>query len=450
MDLQIAFQEALDYIYKFVDYSLTRNLRYSPEKFDLSRMEHLLHLLGDPHRKYGVVHVAGTKGKGSTSAMIASVLQEAGYRVGFYTSPHLHEYTERIQVNRQPISMASFVALLDSIKPIIEQVERITTFEITTALAFLYFAQEKVDYAVVEVGLGGRLDATNLVEPIVSVITSLSYDHMNVLGDTLAKIAGEKAGIIKQGHPVVVSPQQDEALQVVEKIAAERNAPVRLVGREVHFIAESHSLDGQVFRVWSTDSEPLRLEIPLLGGHQIENAAAAYAAIQVLQSKGIAISLSAIRSGFAKVQWSGRFEILRREPPIVIDSAHNRDSARRLRMAITDYFPDRRLVLLFGASEDKDIAGMFAELLPGTSELIATQSVHPRAAAPEQLVKMANEMGYPARVVMPLEQALIVGIEAASTDGILLATGSLFIAAAVRDAWQQLPLEIQQSPRDVL
>ncbi len=210
-DIDEAYQKALDYLYSYVDYSLTRNLRYSPDKFNLGRMVELMDRLGNPHSQYPVIHIAGTKGKGSISALIASSLQAAGYKTGLYTSPHLQDYTERIQVNRQQIPQEELVTLLEEIKPHAEQIERITTFELTTALGFLYFARQKVNAAVIEVGLGGRLDATNIVNPLVSIISSLSLDHMAVLGDTLALIAGEKAGIIKPGRPVVLAPQREEA-----------------------------------------------------------------------------------------------------------------------------------------------------------------------------------------------------------------------------------------------
>ena len=243
--IEAAYQSTLDYLYSFVDYSLTRSLRYSPEKFDLGRMVELMDALGTPQNQYPVVHVAGTKGKGSTSAMIAGVLQTAGFKVGLYTSPHLIDYTERIQINRQPVSHQRLVELVEQLKPEVLKIEQLTTFELTTAAAFLYFAQEKVDIAVVEVGLGGRLDATNVVDPLVSVITSLSMDHMNVLGDTLEKIAAEKGGIIKPGKPVVVSAQKPEAEAVLRKIAKERRSPILFSNEEYDIVVKTHSLDGQ-------------------------------------------------------------------------------------------------------------------------------------------------------------------------------------------------------------
>jgi len=379
------YQQTLDYLYSYVDYSLTRQLRYSPEKFNLERMVKLMQLMGDPHKKYPVVHIAGTKGKGSTAAMVASILRKAGYRTGFYTSPHLQDFTERIQVDGAPISREQLVAAVDQIRSHLAKIPQITTFEITTAIAFKDFYDKQVDVAVVEVGLGGRLDATNVVDPLVSVITSLSFDHMNVLGDSIAQIAAEKGGIIKPDKPVVLAPQWKEAREVIEQIAEERNAPLTIIGRDYFFGEHSRSLDGQTFFLWSkddqelvneyissggrTDWEPEHFSIPLLGMHQVENAATAYATIQILRDSGFSISREAILSGFAQVDWPGRFEILQKSPLIIIDSAHNQDSALRLRLAMDDYLNGKPIILLFGSSEDKDVRGMFSHLCHASGHL---------------------------------------------------------------------------------
>ena len=367
MNVQIEYQEALDYLYSFIDYSLTRSFRYTADKFNLDRMIELMSKLGNPHLQYPVIHVAGTKGKGSVSAMCANVLKMAGYKVGFYTSPHLKEYTERMQINGEQIPKEIFIELLNEIKPFASGIEHITTFELTTAISFLYFARQKVDAAVIEVGLGGRLDATNIVKPLVSVISSLSYDHMNVLGDTLSKIAYEKAGIIKPGRPVVTAPQQDEARIMLEKVSQERLSPLFEVGKDYLYQPLDHNLDRQSFTIRKSNEipeEPLVLTIPLLGLHQVENASTAYVALSVVRQEGLQISDESIRTGLATVVWPGRFEILHKSPPFVIDSAHNRDSAKRLRQALDEYFPKRDVILVFGASEDKDILGMYQELLP--------------------------------------------------------------------------------------
>lgn len=454
MNAEIEYQEALDYLYRYVDYSLTRNFRYSPEKFDLRRMFLLMERLGNPERQYPIIHVAGTKGKGSVSALCARSLQAAGYRVGLYTSPHLQDFAERLQLNGQPIPHAELAGLVEEIKPIAEQIPEITWFELTTALAFLFFARNHASAAVIEVGLGGRLDATNIVNPLVSVITKLSYDHMNILGDTLAKIAGEKAGIIKTGRPVVSSPQKDEALQVLIDISSERNAPLTLVGRDLLFGLETYSLDGQTLNVWPADQQsfmdtylekrtsggwkPLRLMIPLLGYHQVENAATAYAALREARNQGLQISDANIQEGFTRVIWPARFEILRREPPVIIDSAHNQDSALKLRLALDDYFPGKPVILLFGASEDKDIRGMLSELLPRVQRVIATQSVHPRAMEAEKIVDLAHQAGCPAQAIVPLEAALVHALKLAGNQCAVVAAGSLFVAAATRQAWISL------------
>ncbi len=454
MDVETEYQASLDYLYSFVDYSLTRNLRYSPEKFDLARMEALMERLNRPERQYPVIHVAGTKGKGSVSVMCASALRAQGYRTGFYTSPHLHEYTERIQIDGQPIGKQELVELVREIKPHVAAIERLTTFEITTALAFMYFARQKAGVAVIEVGLGGRLDATNVLPPLVSVITSLSMDHMNVLGDTLALIAAEKAGIIKPGRPVVMAPQNNEARLVVERIAAERGSSLVEIGRDTHYAPLSHSLDGQTLMVWNAKDQPLLdeylesgyttvwqptlLQIPLLGYHQVENAATAYETLQVARHEGLELSEEAIQKGMANVHWPGRFEILHRKPMIIVDSAHNRDSALKLRLAIDDYLPGKQVVLLFGASEDKDIYGMFAELLPRVRQVVATQSIHPRALDANKLVELAHQFGVRAQAVVPLEQALEKALALAGEEAVVVAAGSIFIAAAVREVWLKM------------
>jgi dihydrofolate synthase/folylpolyglutamate synthase len=447
METEAAYNKALDYLYSFVDYSLKHTSELVKAEFNLERMFELMAALGNPQDSYPIIHVAGTKGKGSVSAMVASALHAAGYRAGLYISPHLQDFCERIQVNGEPISHGDLAALVEEIKPAVARLPFITTFELTTALGFLYFAQRGVDAAVVEVGLGGRLDATNIVTPLVSVITSLSYDHMAVLGNTLAQIAGEKAGIIKEGVPVVSSPQKDEALAVLEKVAAERNAPLTLVGREVIFEASEHSLDGQSLAVSPSlvtrhsslvTPESVILRIPLLGAFQVVNAATAYAA---LKASGLRVPDAAIQKGFAEVKWPARFEVLRREPPVILDSAHNVDSAQKLRQALDDYFPKRPVILIFGASEDKNVLGMFAEWKPYLDRILVTKADHPRALEAEQLLGLAQQAGVPAEAVSPVESALARALELSVKDSaIVLSAGSIFVTAEVRTAWQKQTL----------
>jgi dihydrofolate synthase/folylpolyglutamate synthase len=436
MDPETSYNHALDYLYSFVDYSLKHASELAKADFNLGRMFDLLAELGNPQNDYPVIHVAGTKGKGSTSALCASALQAAGYRTGLYTSPHLQDYTERIQVDGEPISHAELAGMVELVKPAVSHVPYLTTFEITTAIGFLYFARQNVNAAVIEVGLGGRLDATNVVTPDVAAITSLSYDHMLVLGDTLAKIAGEKAGIIKPGRPVVSSTQKDEALEVIERISEERSAPLTLVGRDVLFTPGKRSLNGQSMMVRLKDHPPLELGIPLLGSHQLENAATAFAA---LKASRFIISDTQIRQGFASVQWRARFEIARQEPPVVFDSAHNQDSFEKLTATLDEYLPDRPVYLIFGASEDKYILGMFNAIKHRVGKIILTRADHPRALEPEIIKKIADEAGLESEIVVPVESAFIRALDLSVKDGsIVLSAGSMFVTAEVMTAWGKI------------
>jgi len=434
------YQQILDYLFSFVDYSLQHTYLYSPEKYNLERMRAFVHALGDPHTRYPVIHIAGTKGKGSVAALCASALQAAGYRVGLYTSPHLDDYAERIQINGQMIPHDVLISRVGELKPLIESIPEITTFEITTGLAFDYFARQGVDAAVIEVGLGGRLDATNVVTPLVSVITSISYDHTQLLGDTLAKIAFEKAGIIKPEVPVVVYPQLEEAQQVLHQVVLERNSSLIQVGYDIQVETLDRSLEGQTIQVWQDfhtgdPAQKLRLTIPLLGQHQVWNAATAYAALVTAGKNGLEVSEGAIRDGFSRVQWPGRFEVLQREPPVILDCAHNRDSVLKLRLTLDEYYPGRPVVLLFGASEDKDIQGMFAELLPRVRELVAVKSFHPRAIDPSKLQELAAPYHLPVTIIPEVVEAFAEAQHRAGNEALVLVTGSIFVAAAVRIAW---------------
>lgn len=436
MDTEKAYNLALDYLYSFVDYSLKHVSELAKADFNLDRMFALMASLGDPQTKYPLIHVAGTKGKGSTSAMCAAALQAAGYKVGLYTSPHLEDYCERIQVNGQPIAHEEMIELVEEIKPHVTKIPMLTTFEITTALGFMAFAKRGVDAAVIEVGLGGRLDATNVVTPRVSVITSLSMDHMAVLGDTLAKIAGEKAGIIKEGVAVVSSPQKDEALEVLERVASEKNAPLTVVGRDVEFALVGASLEGQKFRIQNSE-----FRIPLLGSHQITNAATAYAA---LKASGIEITDADIQKGFSQVKWPARFEVVRREPPVIFDSAHNDDSFAKLRDTLETYFPGRMVTLIFGASEDKNIPGMFREMKPKIKRLIVTRADHPRALEVEKIQQLADQAGVPNEAATPVSSALARALDLSANDGsIVLSAGSMFVTAEVMREWKKTRADIR-------
>ncbi len=439
MDTKKQYNLALDYLYSFVDYSLKHASELAKADFNLDRMRDLMAELGNPQEKYPIIHVAGTKGKGSVSALAASALQAAGYKTGLYTSPHLQDYAERIQVDKQPIPHDKLAELVEEIKPAVARVPYLTTFEITTALGFLYFAHQDCDAAVIEVGLGGRLDATNIITPRVSVITSLSLDHTLVLGDTLAKIAGEKAGIIKPGVPVVSSPQKEEALDVLQKVADESDCAFTLVGKDVEFELTSHSIEGQTLRLSTTNLPPLELTIPLLGTHQVENAAVAYAALKISK---LNISDEAIQRGFESAKWRSRFEVARREPPVIFELAHNQDSFARMYQTLETYFPEKQVYLILGASEDKNLAGMFEVMKPKIKKLIATRADHPRAKEPELICQLAEQAGIESEAVQPVEAALQRALELSENDGsIVLSAGSMFVTGEVMTAWDKLTRE---------
>ena len=432
--MPLTYESALAYLNSFLDHSKSHAATSAPENFDLARVHKLMASLGDPHLAYPVIHVAGTKGKGSTAAFCAAALQAAGYRTGLYTSPHLQEYTERFQINRISIATYDFATLVEDIRPFMD-IPRLTSFEIEAALAFWYFKRQKVNAAVIEVGMGGRLDATNVVSPLVSVITTISLDHVPVLGTTLAEIAGEKAGIIKEGRPVVSSPQPVPARDMIHTIARQRHAPLTQVGDEITYHSLSGNFQGQRFQVRFRDESPVTLEIPLLGPHQVENAATAYAALRVAQIEGLVLTPEAIRTGFAHTTWPGRFEILKRDPvPILLDAAHNQDSARRLRETLEQYFPNRPIVLVFGVSGDKNIQEMLVELRPYVVRLIATQSTHPRAMPPSQLAALAQTTGYATEIKMTVTGALRHAQEIAPADSLILVTGSIFVVGEARKA----------------
>jgi len=338
-------------------------------------------------------------------------------------------------------------------QPHVEAIPGLTTYELVTALGFLHFAQNDVECAVVEVGLGGRLDATNVLNPMVSVITSISYDHMHLLGNSLSDIAREKGGIIKANVPVVISPQQHEARVVLLELAEQMHAPLFEVGQDWHFSAGRHDLHGQALHIWSKEEQgllddyvesagneewaPARYSISLLGYHQIINAATAYTALKVIQRQGINVSEKAIRRGFRNTDWPGRFQIVSMDPLLVVDSAHNRDSALKLRIALDDYFPGEPVTLIFGASEDKDISGMLAELLPRVSNIIVTQADHPRASSLESLLALAQKFSMKVREAQRVEEALDMALAREIPGEVILATGSIFVVGEILAEWRQ-------------
>lgn len=433
------YSEAIAYLYSLTDYEKTRIERYTPEALDLSRVERLLEAVDNPHAQFPAMHIAGTKGKGSTAVLSECCLRASGYRTGLYTSPHLHTFRERIQVAGTKIGRDEVVTLVEELRPLVERDPGVTTFEAITAMGFLHFARSKVDVAVVEVGLGGRLDATNVLTPDVSIITSLSLDHTYLLGETLAEIAREKAGIIKPGVQVVSAPQQAEALQVLEEVSRERGSPLALVGRDWVYEPGPADLDGQAFTVRRIAGGSSALDgeywLRLLGRHQLENATSAIAALDVLRQQGFQIPAEAVHEGVRSAQWPGRMEVLSRDPLVITDGAHNPYSAQVLRRALEEWFPDRRWVLVFGTFVDKDAAGIVRGLLPISEYVIVTRSEHPRAAAPVQLADVVASSGGGAEVSINVGKAIRRGLAMLGPSSGLLVAGSVNLTGAAREEW---------------
>jgi dihydrofolate synthase/folylpolyglutamate synthase len=440
--MSLTFAEALGYLDRFINYERQPGVSYSRESFNLTEFERFLARLDDPHRRLKTVVVAGTKGKGSTAAMIASIAQAAGLKAGLYTSPHLCSVRERIRVDGEIISEEAFAALVGELMPHIEAtgmagVRRYRTFfEILTAMALVYFRRLEVDLAVLEVGLGGRLDATNVATPLVSVITSISLDHTEVLGDTIQKIAREKAGIIKPHGLAVVAPQQQDALRVLRAVCVAQHARLHEVAKEWSWQPLSYSWERSVFDLHGRGRSYPALEIPLAGPHQILNAATAIATVEQLQGQGLPISVDGIRQGVKQVQWEGRLETVSRQPWIVLDGAHNRDSARCLREALMTCFQYRRLILVLGISANKNLEAIIEELAPLATTTVATQAMVPRAASAQRVATLAAKWSAHVIAEENPQKALAQAIAETQPDDLLLVTGSLYL---VGDAKRLLP-----------
>jgi dihydrofolate synthase / folylpolyglutamate synthase len=428
----VNYQQSVEYIQGFTDYEKTPGAAYTAANYDLRRMEMLLHILGDPHLGTKTVHIAGTKGKGSTAAMISSALSTAGYRTGLYTSPHFHTIRERIRIDNIMISEGEFASLATLLRPAVEKVDgeaafgRLTTFEILTALMFAYFKKSGVDFQVLEVGLGGRLDATNVITPDVCIITSISLDHTAVLGDTLAKIAAEKAGIIKQGCTVVTFPQTDEAMKVIRETCRKQGAQMIQVGSDVTWNRTSGDLNGQSLTV-TTRKQQYAVTIPLIGDFQLENASAAIAALEVLSRQDSRITVPSISEGLRRVQWPGRFHILKRDPLVIADGAHNVYSMQRLIETMRKYANCETSYIIFGASSDKDIKGMSKELAAFSRDITVTTSNHQRAATTGVIAEEFAHLGIHVRQTKTVAEALTQALATTQPNDCILVTGSLFI-----------------------
>jgi dihydrofolate synthase/folylpolyglutamate synthase len=437
----VNYQQAIDYINSYTDYEKI-GMPHDPAFYDLRRVDELLSLLGNPHRKAGSIHITGTNGKGSVAVMIAAALAAAGYITGLYTSPHFHTWRERIQVDGQLISEDELARLVTELKPQLEAVNdkanygKLTTFEFLTTLAFAYFGQKGVKFQVLEVGLGGKFDATSVITPLVSVITPISFDHTDVLGNTLAEITAEKCGVIKPDSIVISAPQPPEAAGVIKEACRQRRAKLITVGRDVTWQGLSFALDGQRLRVQGRIN--YQLFLPLLGEHQLVNAATAVAALEVLVDKGFDIPKESVAKGFEQVSWPGRFQILRRRPLLVVDGGHNIGAARSLTQSIKQYLDYERAILVMGTSQDKDIASLVAEVAPLFDEVIVTRSRHPRALALAPLAAAFARHGIKARLADDVTSALSQALALAGENDLVCVAGSLFIVGEAMAAVEGL------------
>jgi dihydrofolate synthase / folylpolyglutamate synthase len=423
-----AFENGLQYLYALQSHGI---------KPGLSRTKALLSGLGDPHHSFPVIHVAGTNGKGSTAAITASVLSKQGYRVGLYTSPHLLDFTERIQINGVPIAHELVGDLTDIVRYVADTRLRQppTFFEATTAMAFMHFALTGVELAVVEVGLGGRFDATNVVSPLATVITTIALDHEQYLGDTLEAIAGEKAGIIKHGVPVITGRIEPQPLSVIRAVASRHKAPSRSLGTDFETEGDSSSQ----FSYRGMAQSYTHLACPLAGRHQVDNAACALAALEVAQERGITVSETSIREGLRTVCWPGRLESAGWQPQIVLDGAHNPQAAAVLASYLTA--PNAagppaagRLILIVGMMRDKDRRGVLSRLarVPALSHVILTKAMHPRAAEPEELAEVAAGLAISHEIASSVPTALIRARAFAKSEDTICITGSLAVVGEAK------------------
>ncbi|OGW63851.1 MAG: hypothetical protein A2222_08090 [Nitrospirae bacterium RIFOXYA2_FULL_44_9] len=435
----MGYAGAIDYLYGLQKHGI---------KLGLDNTVKLLSLLGNPQEKFHSIHVAGTNGKGSTSAMIASILQAAGFRTGLFTSPHLVSFTERIRVNNEEITEWEVVELTEEIRSKIEGSElNPTFFEFVTAMGLLYFKTKNIDWAVVETGMGGRLDATNVLLPEAAVITSINYDHSEFLGNTISAIAEEKAGIIKDGVPVITSAQELSVMNVIERRAGEKNADLFIYGRDFSVAIKSEDTSGSVFN-YNGDSCFEDLVIALPGRHQVLNASLALKTIEIVSKKSShhasCITHHAIRNGLGNIKWQGRLEFISKEPLILIDGAHNPSAAKILADALREIFfkKYRRIILIAGIMSDKNVRGIMAPLLPLAAEIILTAPAYERAASPQKLAECAAGMGFTNIHLAPtVKEAIDMAINlsafspqpSAKNSELLLITGSFYTIGEAKE-----------------
>jgi len=427
--------DALRFLYSLADFERTG--RYSA-RTDVEPMKALLRELGDPHLGRVTVHIAGSKGKGSVAAMVASVLQAAGLRTGLYTSPHLHRFTERIQIDGEPVSSAEFAAGLEVVARAIDKISnaypnrQIVTFDALTALGFLLFRERGVEAQVVEVGLGGLLDSTNVFESKdCAVITNIGLEHREILGDTVPEIARQKAGIIVKDCPTVMAPQRESAAEVIREVCAEKGSPLTEVALVCQMRRDAAGSEFQTFRL-RTPGGGYQIKLPLLGRHQLDNAATAVVALEALAKAGVEVNETVMRAGLEKVKWPARIEVIKRRPLVVVDSAHTADSALRLRDTLAEYLRVERATVVVGVMGDKDLGGLAAAVEPVAARVVATQAEHPRALAAEAVARVFRNMSVETLVEPRLGHAVDLALRLSTPSDAVVILGSIALAGEAR------------------
>jgi dihydrofolate synthase/folylpolyglutamate synthase len=422
--------EALDWLYNV--------RRFGPNR-TLEPTRRYLELLGNPQESFKSIHITGTNGKGSTSAFTASILEAAGFKVGLYTSPHLERFNERVKVNSVEISDEDTARILTEAREIFQEMVSypkpmpLRFFDILTGVCFKYFEEQKVDFGVVEVGLGGRLDATNIINPLVSVITNIGYEHVNILGPTLEDIAHEKAGIIKKNTPVVTGESNPNITDVFKKITYELGSELFVVAQSAQYQRISTSQDGQIFNLKTPQREYRDLKIPLFGMHQILNATTSILAIEALSMNGIDISQSSIETGLLNVYWPARLEIIHNKPTIILDCAKDAEATEAVKETIKSDLNNRRIIAVISMSSDKNIEGMISNISEVAERFILTKhSVTYRAAEPDRLIKEIVKYGKPYEVYLNRDEAFKHAVDIADPDDMILVIGSVYLAGDAR------------------
>ncbi len=439
------YAQGMRYLFDRTDYERQQKLRYNVTTFDLGRMERFLKVLGNPQKKVKCVHIAGTKGKGSTATMLGKMVQANNYKVGLYTSPHVSTLHERITINSVMITEKEMLGLLNRMHASIEKIsskeECPTFFEIMTAMAFIHFADNQVDLAVIETGLGGRLDSTNVVKPSVIGITSISIDHQALLGDNICSIAREKAGVMKEGVPVITVPQDPEAMQVLKHHASVTKSPLHITGHDIDFSYrfESSREHGPHTRICvnTPTSRFEHLRVPLPGEHQAINCGLALAMLDKLKSDGYEIDDEKAMAGLNEVRMIGRMELIMEDPRVIVDTAHNAASIKALNHAIGQHIPYDSLVVIFGCNQDKDVRGMLEQLQFGADKVIFTRSNSPKAVFPQDLAEMYTEIcGKMCQTAMTIREAVRIAKSAVTREDLICITGSFYLVGQAKEQLQ--------------